>query len=180
LRKADEQRSSVRNAPPKMIFRDKESKESPNFVSVHLIRRYWKGIVDVKKNFENKSPLLVAWEQALPEHPEESNLKERLNLDLWQRVVCKLKTWKANGPDGLQSFWWKVFTTANISLYNLVYYHVTSGAPLPQGWISDGRIVLLYKSESGSDPSNFRPIACLVLLITFPVINAQCYFVELF
>ena len=161
LKKANEHRSIVRHSPSKIIFRDMESKESSNSTNVHLIRRYWKKIVGVKKNFEYKSPLLVAWEQTLPKRPEENNLNDRLNLDQWQRVVTKLKPWKATGPDGLQGFWWKVFTTANNSLYKLVHHHLTSGAPLPHGWISDGRIVLVYKSGSRSDPSNFRPIACL-------------------
>jgi hypothetical protein len=115
----------------------------------------------VKKTFEHKNPLLVAWKQALPRIPEEGNLKENLNLELWRRVVTKLKPWKASGPDGLQGFWWKVFPTANTALYKLVHLHLASGAPLPRGWISDGRIVLLHKSGSRSDPANFRPIACL-------------------
>jgi hypothetical protein len=161
LRKANEQRSFVRNSPLKMVFRDRESKELTNTTDVHQIRRYWKSIVGVKKSFDHQNPLLVAWKQALPEHPDEDNLDEHLSLDLWQRVVRKLKPWKASGPDGLQGFWWKIFATANKSLYRLVHLHLTSGAPLPQGWISDGRIVLIHKSGSRSDPSNFRPIACL-------------------
>ncbi len=161
LRKADEQRSFVRHTPAKMIFRDKESKDSPNTANFNMIRRYWKKIVGVKKTFEHSNPLLLAWEQALPEHPAESNLNERLNLELWQRVVQNIKSWKACGPDGLQSFWWKTFTTANTALYKLVHHHLTSGEPLPQGWISDGRIILLFKSGSRSDPSDFRPITCL-------------------
>jgi hypothetical protein len=160
LRKADEDRFFVRHSPTKMIFRDKGSDGSPESANVHQIRRFWKKIVGVKKSFE-KSPQLVAWQQALPEHPEDGDLSESLSLDLWQRVVAKLKPWKACGPDGLQSFWWKVFTVANISLYKLVHHHLTSGAHLPQGWITDGRIVLLYKSGPRSEPSNFRPIACL-------------------
>jgi Reverse transcriptase (RNA-dependent DNA polymerase) len=160
LRLADEQRSIVRRAPANMIFRDKESKVTES-ASVHQIRRYWKTVVGVKKTFEHQNPLLVAWEQSLPEHPEQVDPMDQLDSSLWQRVVRKLKPWKASGPDGLQGFWWKRFGTANKALYNLIHLHLTSGAHLPQRWISDGRIVLLHKSGSRSDPSNFRPIACL-------------------
>jgi hypothetical protein len=115
----------------------------------------------VKKTFEHKNKLLVAWKRTLPKQPMESDLKDRLNLELWQRVLKKLKPWKASGPDGLQSFWWKTFKTANTSLYKLVHHHLTSGEHLPQGWITEGRVILLFKSGSRSDPSNYRPIACL-------------------
>ena len=61
----------------------------------------------------------------------------------------------------LQGYWWKVFTDAQTALYHLVLRHLVSGDPLPQRWIAEGRIVLLHKSGPRSDPSNFRPIACL-------------------
>ena len=32
---------------------------------------------------------------------------------------------------------------------------------MPKGWITDGRVVLIYKAGSTSDPANYRPIACL-------------------
>ncbi|CAF3771339.1 unnamed protein product [Rotaria socialis] len=91
---------------------------------------------------------------------QEDDLLGRLNLDLWQKVVKKAKPWKAHGPDGLQSFWWKVFSSANAVLYQLILHHITSGEALPQKWITEGRIVLLYKSGPRSVPANYRPIAC--------------------
>jgi Reverse transcriptase (RNA-dependent DNA polymerase) len=161
LRKADEQRQKVRRQPTKMLFRDKVTKESPDTVNINDIRRYWKKIVGMKKTFEHKNPLLNAWKQTLPESPVGKDPKDLLTMDVWQRVVSKIKPWKAPGPDGLQSFWWKSFKTASTSLFRLVYDHLTSGKPLPQKWISNGRIILLYKSGSRSDPANYRPIACL-------------------
>ena len=162
LRKADEQRLLVRRQPTKMIFRDKEIKDSSDTANIEDIRKFWKNIVGVKKSFEHKNPLLVAWKQALPSYPKkDDDLKGYLTMDLWQRVVSKTKSWKAPGPDGLQSFWWKYFKTASTSLFRLVYNHLTSGNPLPQQWISNGRIILLHKSGPRSDPANYRPIACL-------------------
>ena len=161
LRKSDEERFIVRRQPTKMIFRDKESKDSSEVASTNDIRKYWKKIVGVKKTFEHKNTQLVAWKQALPDLPEPDDLKDHLTVDLWQRVVSKIKPWKAPGPDGLQSYWWKYFKTASTSLFRLVYHHLTSGKPLPQQWISNGRIILLFKSGLRSDPANYRPIACL-------------------
>jgi hypothetical protein len=93
---------------------------------------YRKQIAEVAPTAQQlNNPLLLAWKQALPEH---------LTMDLWQRVVSKMKPWKAPGPDDLQSYWWKSFKTAL----------------LPQDWISNGRIILLFKSGSRSDPANYR------------------------
>ena len=161
LRRSDEQRQNVRRQPSKMIFRDKESKESSDTANINDIRKYWKKIVGVKKPFEQDNPQLVEWKQTLPDHTEVNDLKDQLTLDLWQRVVSKIKPWKAPGPDGLQSFWWKSFKTASTSLFRLVHFHLTSGNSLPQEWISNGRIILLFKSGLRSDPANYRPIACL-------------------
>jgi hypothetical protein len=60
FRKTDEKRSHVRHMPSGMIFREKESKKSPNMANINSIRQYWKKIVSVKKTFEHKNQLLVA------------------------------------------------------------------------------------------------------------------------
>ena len=161
LRKEDDRRVRVRQMPAKMLMRSMETDKENETADVHRIRRFWKGIVGVKKSFNSKSLQLLAWERSLSEVTEDDNLEGHLNPDLWQRVVRKMKPWKAPGPDGLQSFWWKVFGSINAVLYQIILSHLISGKSLPQRWISDGRVVLIYKSGSRSDPSNFRPIACL-------------------
>ena len=161
LRKADEARVRIRQMPTKVLFRGNETTNTSEVTDVHLIRRYWKSIVGVKKSFNALSPQLVAWENSVSDVKDEGDLKDSLSLELWQRVIQKSKPWKAHGPDGLQGYWWKVFTNANVALYHLVLQHLLTGDPLPQRWIAEGRIVLLHKSGPRSDPSNFRPIACL-------------------
>lgn len=161
LRKADEQRARVRRMPTKLLLRGIEAKDTNETTDVHQIRSFWKNIVGVKKSFNPKNEQLVAWERSMLNVEEEGNLNDRLTPELWQRVVQKSKPWKAHGPDGLQGYWWKVFTHANVALYHLALHHLTTGDPLPQRWITEGRIILIHKSGPRSDPSNFRPIACL-------------------
>ena len=105
--------------------------------------------------------MLVAWQQSLSIQPDLDNLHQRLSPELWQEVVRKLKPLKASGPDGIQGFWWKTFSIANSALYKPVPHHLTSGNPLPHGWIANARTILLHKSGPKSDPFNFRPITCL-------------------
>jgi Reverse transcriptase (RNA-dependent DNA polymerase) len=159
LKEADAERMRVRHMPTKMLFRGTCTDSEP--VDIHQIRRFWKDIVGVKKSFNSKSPRLVAWAHSMSNIQEETDLKGRLNRELWQKVVQKIKPWKAYGPDKLQGYWWKVFDSANATLYDLTLHHILSGESLPQKWITDGRIVLIHKSGSRSDPANFRPIACL-------------------
>lgn len=160
LRKADERRKHVRQTPTKVLLRGIEETATDEAPDVHQIRRFWKEIVGVKKTF-NPNHQLVAWKNSMQNVKEEEDLRANLALELWQRVTHKSKSWKAPGPDGLQGYWWKAFKSASVALYQLAFKHLTSGSPLPEKWITEGRIILLHKSGSRSDPANFRPIACL-------------------
>ncbi|CAF1532814.1 unnamed protein product [Adineta ricciae] len=147
--------------PAKMILHDTGKKDKEEPPNLNNIRGYWQKIVGVSKPFNSTDRDLVAWKQSLTLQPEEDDLKKRLSRELWDAVVRKAKPWKAHGPDGLQGFWWKAFKSACGVLYQLARYHLTTGKPLPIGWLTDGRIVLIYKAGSTNDPANYRPIACL-------------------
>ena len=162
LREADERRIRVRKMPIKMALRGIDTPANTTTTpDVNQIRKYWKGIVGMEKQFNPTEKHLVSWENSLAGRGEEDNLDERLSPELWQEVLSKAKPWKAHGPDGLQSFWWKAFKTAGAALYKLARFHLTSGTSLPKGWLTVGRIVLIHKAGSHDDPANFRPIACL-------------------
>lgn len=160
LRKADEKRKRVRQTPVKVLMRSMEVQDSKEAPDVHQIRNFWKDIVGVKKTF-SPNEQLEAWRHSMQQLKGDDNPRESLTPELWQKVLRKAKPWKAHGPDGLQGYWWKAFPTISAALYRLILKHLTSGDPLPQKWIAEGRIILLHKSGSRSDPANFRPIACL-------------------
>jgi Reverse transcriptase (RNA-dependent DNA polymerase) len=161
LRKADEHRARLRRTPPKGKFVDSNGEDKSDSTDVHKIRRYWKNIVGVKKNFHANNQQLADWKQSLSGVPRDGDLRDNLTMEMWQEVMKKLKSWKASGPDGIQGFWWKSFPTANAYLYKLARHHLTTGTPLPRGWIANGRTVLIHKAGPKDDPSNFRPITCL-------------------
>ena len=160
LRRSDERRTRTRQLLTKFLFRGIETGGPEETSDVHQIRRFWKGIVGVKKEINSHDEQLVAWKHSLKDIKGDDGLRDHLNLDLWTGVLRKSKPWKAHGPDGIQESWWKVFSSANVALYHLALHHLTSGDPLPQKWIAEGRVVLLYKSRSRSDPTHFTPIAC--------------------
>ena len=161
LREADERRARVRRMPTKMILHDTGKKEKEQTPNVNNIRGFWEKIVGEEKSFNSEDRDLLAWKQSLTLQSEEDDLKKRLTRELWDGVVRKAKPWKAHGPDGIQGYWWKAFKTAGEVLYQLTRDHLTTGTPLPLGWLTEGRVVLIYKAGSTDDPANYRPIACL-------------------
>jgi hypothetical protein len=161
LREEDERRIRIRRLPTKMVLRGTSQEPANKTPNVNQIRDYWKGIVGMEKTFNSKEEHVVSWEKSLAGEPREDDLKDRLTPELWQEIMQKAKPWKAHGPDGLQSFWWKAFKTASAALYQLARHHLTTGTSLPKDWLTVGRIVLIHKSGSHDDPANFRPIACL-------------------
>ena len=78
-------------------------------------------------------------------------------------VIKKLAPWKAAGPDGVQGFWIKRFTTLHRVLREQMQDIMMKGQP-PE-WMTKGRTVLIQKdSRKGNTPSNYRPITCLPIM----------------
>ena len=78
-----------------------------------------------------------------------------------KKILKKVPNWKAPGPDGVQGFWLKNFTT--IHTYLEKYFTECLEGQTPS-WMTKGRTVLLQKDKSkGRDASNYRPITCLPL-----------------
>ena len=162
LRKEDQRRQRVRITPAKVLLRSKsDPSEGGDKLNIEDVRKYWKGIVGRAKSFDCRNEDLVAWSATLEGVKTEEDVGDSLSQDLWGEATKKARSWKAHGPDGLQGYWWKAFRSANAALYHLARRHLTSGDALPEKWISEGRIILLYKSGPKEDPSNYRPIACL-------------------
>ena len=97
---------------------------------------------------------------------EIENMSMQESIDITdQKVKNMLKrmpNWKAPGPDGVQGFWLKNFTSMHkyISLYLIDC--LENGAPT---WMTKGRTVLIQKDkDEGRDVSIHRPITCLPLM----------------
>lgn len=75
----------------------------------------------------------------------------------------KVTSWKVPGPDGLQGYWLKIFT----SLTERIAYQLDECLQqhrVPE-WMTRGRTILIMKDkEAGPVAMNFRPITCLPLM----------------
>ena len=77
--------------------------------------------------------------------------------------VKRSSSWKAAGPDGVRSFWFKTFTSLHSVLSTTLQECLNKGN-LPE-WMMKGRTVLIRKDPAkGTVASNYRPIVCLSLM----------------
>lgn len=83
-----------------------------------------------------------------------------IDMPLLRTVLKKLRPWKAAGPDGVQGFWYKRFSSLHGQIVRQFSNILTTGV-IPK-WMTKGRTVLIPKDAAkGNIPSNFRPITCL-------------------
>ena len=76
-------------------------------------------------------------------------------------TVKKRKNWSAPGIDaGVQNFWWKKFRGTWSSILRCFNQWIEQPDEIPE-WLTQGRTVLLTKTEDLSNERNYRPSTCL-------------------
>ena len=75
-------------------------------------------------------------------------------------TVKKRKNWSAPGIDGIPNFYWKKLRGTWGSLLSCFNRWVEQPDEIPE-WVTQGRTVLLPKTENLSNEKNYRPITCL-------------------
>ena len=72
-----------------------------------------------------------------------------------------MTNWKALGPDCVQGYWFKRFSTSMLTEH-LQTCVIVGDAPT---WMTKGKTTLIQKDpEKGNAANNYRPIACLPLM----------------
>ena len=111
---------------------------------------------------------------------EMSNVNQQesmeISADSLKRVLGRLAPWKAAGPDGVQGYWVKNFTSLHDRILNQLNETLKEGTP-PE-WMTTGRTVLIPKDpRKGNVPSNYRPITCLPIMykVLTAIISASIY-----
>ena len=122
---------------------------------------FWKGIWSNPGEMNEEASWLPRVKEKLGRFGKQENIEVRLE-DI-KKGIRKMTNWKAPGPDGVQGFWFKRFT----SLYPKLAEHlqacmVSSAVP---DWMTSGKTALVQKDpKKGNVASNYRPIACLPLM----------------
>ena len=91
--------------------------------------------------------------------------QERIEIsaETLKKVLGKLSPWKAAGPDGVQGYWVKNFTSLHERMVEQLNALLETG--ITPEWMTTGRTVLIPKDpKKGNIPSNYRPITCLPIM----------------
>ena len=104
----------------------------------------------------------VKWLQYLQ---SEVNIKKQEKIDITtgslKKVLARVPDWKSPGPDLVQGFWLKNFS----SLHERVRLKEYLDSGFVPSWLTRGRTSLLQKDKSkGNVASNYRPLTCLPLM----------------
>ena len=123
-------------------------------------RQFWGNIwsksADLKKD--------AKWLQDLQ---SEVNVKKQEKIDITtgslKKILGRMSNWKSPGPDVVQGFWLKSFSSLHERVRLQLKECLDSG--FVPSWLTRGRTSLLQKDKSeGNVASNYRPITCLPLM----------------
>lgn len=142
-------RMDIRKKGARLLLRESNRNEGPDEDS---ITNFWEQIVG--KELNNS----IERVEANPEGKPLSLTEIRENA---KKAIREIRPWKAPGPDGIQAYWWKNIPFARNTIIENSIRMVTNREEIPE-WMGTGKVFLLPKTaESGEDPSQYRPIACL-------------------
>ena len=100
----------------------------------------------------------------------EFNVAKQEKVDItkesFKKILGRMPNWKSLGPDLVQGFWLKNFSSSNGRVTSQLKECLDSGFLL--SWLPRGTIALLQKDKrKGNITSNYRPITCLPLMWKF-------------
>ena len=119
-------------------------------------KKIWSQSVDHKKD--------AKWLQC---RRSEVNVKKQEKIDITtgslKKILGRMPNWKSPGPDLVQGFWLKNFSSLHEKVRLQLKECLDSG--FVPSWFTRGRTSLLRKNKSrGNIASDYRPIACLPLM----------------
>ena len=110
----------------------------------------------------------------------EVNVKKQELIDITtgslKKILGRMPNWKSPGPDLVQGFWLKNFSSLHERVRLQLQECLDSG--FVPSWLTRGRTSLLQKDKNkGNVASNYRPITCLPLMwkLLIGVIADQIY-----
>ena len=123
--------------------------------------RFWSGIWDQPVTHNEEAQWLKKVEEQMRGGRKQEDI--RITTEKLKQQIRKMKNWKAPGPDGLQGYWIKGFTTCHERIATALQLCLEINET-PE-WLTSGRTALIMKDkEKGNDVTNYRPITCLPLM----------------
>ena len=124
-------------------------------------KNLWNGIRGKSVDHNEGAEWLRDVEEQLADVEKQNDVK--ITVESVRKCIRKIANWKSPGPDGVQGYWIKNFT----SLQKRITEQLDDCLQLNSvpAWLTTGRTVLIVKNkELESIATNFRPITCLPLI----------------
>lgn len=124
------------------------------------LEEFWGGLLETPGK-SSSDPGVEAWYNNLTGNTQPgSSGYIRVTDETWQKVLNKVKPFKATGPDCIYGFFVKKIPGVAAALKMRVEHWINSGGP--PAWLIAGRTTLVPKTKSSAPhASDFRPITCL-------------------
>lgn len=155
-RKEDSDRKSKKFTHISRYLNPKD-RDSP-VLEPNAVRDYWHGIVGTAQRSQD-SAAVRNWSSDVDVSGQVIDAAKI--QEWWRKALAKAKANKAAGPDGIPARVWKTIPKAAEWVCSWLVKTVNGARINTPRWLAEGRVVLLPKKGDLSDPSNYRPIACL-------------------
>ena len=122
---------------------------------------FWSGIWSNPVEHNRKAEWISKVKQDLAGVEQQDDLV--IGVEEVRAGVRRMTNWRAPGPDGIQGFWFKKFSSLHSRIADGLQECLTQGW-VPK-WMTLGRTSLFMKDPAkGTAADNYRPIACLPLM----------------
>ena len=122
---------------------------------------FWRNIWSIPGEMNKNATWIPKVREKMDRYEKQAQMS--VGLEVVRTQIRKMTNWKSPGPDGVQGYWFKRFT----SLHNALTAHLqacVTKSEVPE-WMTKGKTVLVQKDpDKGKTASNYRPIACLPLM----------------
>ena len=125
-------------------------------------KEFWSNLWDKEVKHNEKAEWLKELKPEGIYHEKQADLM--ITTEMVLKQAKKLPNWKYPGPDGVQGYWLKHFTTLHSRIANQINDMIVNGSEIPR-WMTTSNTVLCQKDpRKGRAVDNYRPISCLPLM----------------
>ena len=123
--------------------------------------KLWREILGKSVDYNHNSEWLTSLEKEM--EGVQKQVEAKITVVCVAKQLKKTSNWKAPGPDGVQGYWLKKFTTIKQRIAEQL--DCCPQQRCVPNYMTSGRIELIAKDKiSGSVATNFIPITCLPLM----------------
>ena len=145
---------------PKQVYREFKGETKINITnppSEADIKDFWSNIWSRKKVYNVNAPWLEVLEEEYCTNMTQKHYE--VNLDIFLKILTKMKNNTAPGIDLIVAYWWKQLFFLHGPLVGIFGKMFKNEVEIPQ-WAPLVRTTLLAKNKNTHEAKNYPPIAC--------------------